>query len=154
VLGVLTRRARPWGALVSVGVGVPVGFYMNLHDDISWPVATGTVIAVSVGTLLLSGLFPSRDPAYRQRVNVFFKRLDTPIPEGEKPSPNPRFEVAMRQVFALALATTGVLFAGLGLLSVHDRSGVLSAAAGGVCLALAAVVFFRTKRLEPVDGRG
>jgi solute:Na+ symporter, SSS family len=154
VLGVLTRRARPWGALVSVGVGVPVGFYLNWHPDISWPAATGTVIAVSVGTLLLSGLFPARDPAYRQRVNEFFTRLDTPIPEGEKPAPDPRFEAAMRHVFALALATTGVLFAGLGLLSVHDWSGALSAAAGGVCLALAAVIPFRTRRLGPVAGPG
>ena len=68
--------------------------------------------------------------------------------------PDPRFEVAIRYVFALALATTGILFAGLGLLSFGDWSGVLSVGAGAVCLALAAVVYFRTRRLGPVAGPG
>ncbi len=152
VLGVLTRWARPWGALASVAVAVPAGFYLNLHPDVSWPVATGTVIVLSVGTLLLSGLFPSRDAAYRRRVDEFFARLATPIAEHDKPDPDPRFEAAVELVFALSLGATGILFAGLGLLSVAEWSGMLAVAAGAVCLALAGAVYFRTRRLGPVAG--
>ncbi|MDY0165634.1 MAG: sodium/solute symporter [Thermoguttaceae bacterium] len=152
VLGVLTRRARPWGALASVVLGCAVGFYLNWHPEVSWPVATGTVIVVSVGTLLLSGLAPSRDNAYRQRVHEFFQRLARPIPEEEKPDPDPRFEVAMRDVFALALGSTGILFAGLGLLSVSEPGGFLSVGAGIVCVALAVVVYLGARRAERLAG--
>jgi solute:Na+ symporter, SSS family len=143
VLGILTRWARPWGALASVVVGVAAGVYLNWHPEVSWPAATSIVILVSIGTLLLSGLVPSADDAYRRRVAEFFRRLATPIPEEDKPVRDPAFEAAVRHVFALALGTTGLLFAGLGVLSVRQAGGTLSVGGGAVCIALAAVPYLR-----------
>ncbi len=147
VFGVLTRRARPWGALLSVVLGVAVGFFLNLHPDVPWPVATIAVIVVSVGTLLLSGLVSPADAQYQRRVNQFFQKLATPIPEEEKPAIEPAFQIAVRHVFALALGATGALFAGLGLMSMDDPGGRLSVGAGVICTALALVIYLRARQV-------
>ncbi|MDZ7618285.1 MAG: sodium/solute symporter [Patescibacteria group bacterium] len=147
VFGILTRHARPWGAMASVVLGVATGFFLNWHPEVSWPVATCTVIAVSVGTLLLSGLMPSNDKQYQQRVEGFFRRLSTPIPEAEKPAVDPAFQAAVRHVFALSLGSTGLMFAGLGLLSVATPGGALSVGAGAICFVLAVIVYFSARRV-------
>ncbi len=148
VLGVLVRRARPWGAFASVIAGVAAGVALNFHSGISWPVATLTVVGVSVGTMLLSGLLPSRNTVYQAKVRAFFSRLETPVSESEKPEPDPRFQVAMRQVFAIALGCTGVLFVGMSLLSIRQLGGILALASGLICLLLTAVVFASVSRLN------
>jgi SSS family transporter len=152
VLGVLVPGMRPWGALVSVLVGVLTGVVLNLHPEVSWPAATLAVIAVSVGTSLLSCLVGSGDPAYRARVRAFFSRLATPVPDDEKPEPEPRLRRALGQIFALALGCTGALFAGMGLLSSVETSGMLAVVSGVACLVLAAVVLRVATRWNPSGG--
>jgi len=111
-------------------------------------VATLTVVGVSEGTMLLSGLLPSRNTVYQAKVRAFFSRLETPVSESEKPEPDPRFQVAMRQVFAIALGCTGVLFVGMSLLSIRQLGGILALASGLICLLLTAVVFASVSRLN------
>jgi solute:Na+ symporter, SSS family len=91
--------------------------------------------------MILSGLFPSRDAAYRQRVADFFQRLSRPLSEAEKPRVDPAFRRALMVVLAAALAGTGLLFVGMGLPSAAEFSGRLTFGAGSGCLILAAAVY-------------
>jgi len=149
VLGILVRRARPWGAFAAVAAGVPTGLILNLHGEVSWPVATLTVIGVSVGMVFLSGLIPSRDPAYRSRVGEFFVRLTTPIAEHEKPQADPVFRHALAMIFTAAFVCTGALFVAMSLPSLGRLSGTLALGAGGISLGLACGIYRLAGRQGP-----
>jgi len=149
VLGILVRRARPWSAFATVLLGVPTGIILNLHTEVSWPVATLTVIAVSVGTMLLSGLIPSRNEAYCRRVAEFFTRLTTPIAERDKPHADPAFRHALAMIFVAAFVCVGVLFLAMGLPSLGRLSGSLALGAGGISLGLAYIVYCLAGRQRP-----
>ncbi|MEN6405164.1 MAG: hypothetical protein ABFC77_01710 [Thermoguttaceae bacterium] len=140
VLGILLHRARPWGALAAVLVGVPTGIVLNLYSGVSWPVATLTVVVVSIGAMLISGLAPSRDAAYRQRVEAFFAKLATPIAKSEKPEIAPAFRRALTSIFVAAFLCTGLLFIVMSLPSIGRLSGSLALVAGGISLGLAFVI--------------
>lgn len=142
VLGILLRRARPWGAFAAIAVGIPLGLFLKLHIGLSTPVNTLTSIVVSVGILLISGLIPSRDPAYIQRVNEFFARLARPIPEDEKPETDPAFQHALVMLFAAAFACTGTLFVSMSLFSIGQFSGWLALTAGVVSLGLSLGIYY------------
>ncbi len=134
VLGILLRRARPWSALATLVVGIATGAFLVYHPEVSWPVATLSVIGVSIGIMVLSCLIPSADTAYRRRVAEFFERLATPIAEDEKPLPDPAFQRSMTIMLAAALGCAGLLFAGMGLASLGQDAGRLAVGAGGLCL--------------------
>lgn len=137
LLGVLFPGPRPWGAFASVLSGVATGIYLNLHPEVSWPLATLAVIGVTIGAMMLSAVVPSSDQAYRRRVAAFFSRLATPLSDEEKPEADPAFRYALALLFGVALAASGLLFAAMSIPSLDEPSGAMSLAAGVVCLALA-----------------
>ena len=147
VLGILVRHPRPWGAVATVVVGVTVGFFLHLHPEVSWEIATLIVIGVTVTTLLISGLVPCRDAGYRQRVDEFFQRLSTPVREEDKPVADPAFQRALAILLATALAAVGVLFLAMSVPSVGQLSGLLAIGSGLVCLLLALLVYMAAKRM-------
>jgi hypothetical protein len=150
VLGVVVRRPRPWGAVAAVAVGVSAGLVLHYHPEISWEAATLIVIGLTIATLLLSGLVPSRNPRYRERVDAFFARLSRPVGEDEKPVTEPGFRYALAVLLAIALGAAGVLFVAMGLPSVSQLSGQLAVGAGLVCVLLAIVVF--RNRIAKTEG--
>ncbi|HUT89366.1 MAG TPA: sodium/solute symporter [Thermoguttaceae bacterium] len=141
VMGIVLRPPRPWGAIAAVLVGVAAGVVLNLHPEVSWPWATLTVIGLTLATLLVSGLIPSRDAGYRQRVDDLFARLATPVADDEKPVPEPGFRRALTVLLAVALAAAGALFVAMSLPSLGELSGMLALTAGLVCCSLALFVF-------------
>jgi len=144
VMGVLLRRARPWGVLATVLVGVSLGVYLNYHPEVDWPAATLAVIGVSLATMFVSGLIPRRDAAYHRRVAEFFQRLATPLREEDKPQVDAAFRRSLTVMLAAALAGTGVLFVAMAIPSAGMFSGQLALASGAGCLVLAAVVYARS----------
>jgi Na+/proline symporter len=146
LLGILLPGPRPWGTFASVLAGVGVGVYLNLHPEVSWPLATLVVIGVTIGAMLLSAAVPSRDTTYRERVSEFFRRLATPLREDETPRADPRFRYALAVLLSVALAASGLLFAGMSLLSIRELSGQLAMASGVVCLAVAGAVLYTARR--------
>ena len=146
VLGIVVRPPRPWGAIAAVVVGVAAGVVLNSHPEVSWASATLIVIGLTVATLLVSGLIPSRDCKYRQRVDALFARLSTPVGEHEKPVPEPGFRRALMVLLAVALAAAGALFVAMSLPSLRELSGLLALAAGLVCSLLALFIFHVARR--------
>jgi len=158
VMGILTRWSRPAGAMLSIITGLATGITLTMihpHVDwaitenrqLWWAVTTMAVIVVSIGTMLLSALFPVGSEAYRRRVDGFFKQLRTPIREEDKPDPDPRLRIPVRHIYTIALASTGAMFVGFGLWSVGEPGGRMSVLAGVICCGLALFIFVRTLQI-------
>lgn len=150
VLGIVVRPPRPWGAIAAVVVGVAAGVVLGAHAEVSWASATLIVIVLSVATLLVSGLIPSRNARYRKRVDALFARLSTPVADDEKPVPDPGFRRALTVLLAVALAAAGALFVAMSLPSLGKLSGLLTLAAGLVCSLSAFFIFYVARTLARV----
>jgi SSS family transporter len=158
VLGVLLRRPQPWGALATVVTGVGLGLYLNAHKEVSWEAATLIEISACVAVFVASGLVPSRDAAYRDRVNAFFRKLATPIGAVAQTREKAGFQQAMTRLYAVALGVTGVLFVGMSIPSAGQMSGNMALLAGILCLVIAAVLVRKSNqspasRYQPEEER-
>ena len=83
---------------------------------------------------------------YQQNVSGLFVKLATPLTEAQKPSDNWGFQKAMNRLYAVALLVTGVLFVVMSIPSIKNTSGMSSMVAGIICLFLAGVMFFITRK--------
>jgi SSS family transporter len=142
IFGVIWRRFKPWGAVVSMITGVAAGFVMQNNAGMSWEAATFWQMLWCVAVMLISTLGELKDLGYARRVAEFFKLLDTPVVVDHSGDQGAR--VVMR-LFTLALGLSGVLFIVMSLFSIRELSGQLTLAAGVMCtaLAVAAVLYLR-----------
>ena len=147
VLGIVLKRPRPWGALATVFGGMILGLFLNSQPNLSWEMATLIEIIACIAIYLVSGLIPSADQAYIQRVEAFFRKLATPLTESEKPKVDHDFVRVMNRLYAVALVVTGLLFAAMSLPSLRVTSGQLAFGAGILCLV--AAIFLWTKNASP-----
>ena len=143
VLGIVLKRPRPWGALATVLGGMILGLALNSQENLSWEMSTLIEIIVCVAIYLVSGIIPSRDAAYVQRVGAFFRKLATPLTELEKPKIDPGFIRVMNRLYAVALVVTGLLFTVMSIPSIQAASGQLAFAAGFLCLFIAVFLWTR-----------
>ncbi len=147
VLGIVLKRPLPWGALATVFGGMILGLFLNSQPNLSWEMATLIEIIACIAIYLVSGLIPSADQAYIQRVEAFFRKLATPLTESEKPKVDHDFVRVMNRLYAVALVVTGLLFAAMSLPSLRVTSGQLAFGAGILCLI--AAIFLWTKNASP-----
>ncbi len=142
VLGIVLKKPQPWGALATVVVGIITGLILNYQPQISWQAGTLIEILVCIVIFLLSGLFQTKNPVYRQNVAILFTKLETPLTEAQKPVENRGFQKAMNKLYAVALLVTGGLFVVMSIPSIKNTSGMSSMIAGAVCLVLAGIMYF------------
>lgn len=147
IFGILLRRPQPWGALLTVIVGIVAGLVLNQTPQISWEAATLIEIALCMAVFLLSGLIKSRNPEYLERVRIFFQRLATPVPEKDKPATQSVFLTSVAYLFAVALGSTGILFMGMSIPSVSDISGQLAMGCGILCIVTAGILWVSSKKV-------
>lgn len=139
MFGMLWRRPRPRGVVVSIIMGIASGFLLNSIPGLSWESATFCQVLVCVGILALSGFGESPCAEYRQRVTAFFNRLAVPVSESEEGvDASPHGHWAIMVLFAIALALSGILFVGISLFSLRLRGGQYTLCAGLICCAAAA----------------
>jgi hypothetical protein len=141
-----------------VVTGVGLGLYLNAHKEVSWEAATLIEISACVAVFVASGLVPSRDAAYRDRVNAFFRKLATPIGAVAQTREKAGFQQAMTRLYAVALGVTGVLFVGMSIPSAGQMSGNMALLAGILCLVIAAVLVRKSNqspasRYQPEEER-
>ena len=146
VAGIVIRRVRPLGAVASVVIGVAVAFFLNAHPEVSWEAATLIVIAVSLAVLFFPTPGPAASADYRERVERFFRRLHTPVPERDKPVADPGFRRALVLLLSIAFGCTGILYVTMSLPSLAVLSGGLTLGAGVLCLAGAGVCYAYYRR--------
>ena len=143
IFGLLLRKPQPWGALATLFLGTGLGFALNLNKAISWEMATLIEIAFCVAVFVISGLFPSNDAGYNNRVSAFFHKLTVPvIPEAESKDED-HFKGAIRLMYGIAFGLTGLMFVVMGFPSRSLLSGQLAVGAGVLCLLLSFVLWYR-----------
>ncbi len=149
VFGIILKRPQPWGALATVIVGVVLGLILNGIPSLSWEMATLIEILVCVGIFLISGIIKQGDGAYVERINAFFKKINTPIEESEKPVEDYGFQQSMNKLYAVALFVTGSLFIIMSIPSLGVMSGKSSLTAGVLCIVFSVIFwFFNRKKKE------
>ncbi|TCC88753.1 sodium transporter [Pedobacter frigiditerrae] len=141
ILGVLLKRPSPVGAIATVVVGIITGLILNSTSSISWELGTLIEIMVCVTVFLASGIKKSPDAGYLQRVKAFFMKINTPLREDQKPIEDWSFQRSMNRLYAIALLVVGLLFMGMSVPSISDKSGMSSFVAGIICIVLAAIMW-------------
>jgi solute:Na+ symporter, SSS family len=145
IFGILLRKPQPWGALATLIVGTGVGFILNANKAISWEVATLIEMAVCIIIFIASGLFPSKDEAYNQKVAAFFHKLTIPFKPAAETAENDKFMDAIKMMYGIAFGLTGVMFVIMGFPSIDAISGKLAIGSGLACIAVTAFLFFKKK---------
>ncbi len=149
VLGLLYPKTNSVGALFTVVTGILVGFILNLTDGLSWEIATLFQIISCIVVFFVSGALLDATPEYRERVRAFFRRLETPLSAEEVGSTDASFTRALANLFAIAVAASGLLFSAMSLPSIGLKSGNIALGIGLTCLVLAvAIKWFGTGTLS------
>ena len=148
MFGLVLRKPNPVSAILTIIVGIITGLVLNLSEGVSWEIATLTEIGVCMGTFVISGLIKKNDPRYQERVNEFFKKINTPLKKEEIPVIDPKFKKAISLVFAISLGLCGLLFSLMSIPSISLLSGKLSMGGGIVCLLLSMFFFIRIVRVK------
>ena len=145
VLGIISRKPSPRGALLTVVLGAVAGIILNSFPSVfSWEMATLTETVFCLAVFYGSGLQKFKNREYLERVNQLFKRLHREI---EKvPGIDVNFKRALSILYITSLAVAGILFIGMGLPAVKELSGLLAVICGITCLAIGAVMWISTKK--------
>jgi hypothetical protein len=142
LFGVLLKKANATGAALSLILGVITGLILNYLPEVSWQVATFTTIVVCIISFLASSFWTRRNAAAQERIDAFFRKLQQPISNEEKPVIAGEFQRVLLLLFIIALGATGILFLVMSYPSAAQYSGKLAMLAGGICVALAGLLYF------------
>lgn len=142
LFGVLLKKANATGAALSLILGVITGLILNYLPEVSWQVATFTTIVVCIISFLASSFWTRRNAAAQERIDAFFRKLQQPISNEEKPAIAGEFQRVLLLLFIIALGATGILFLVMSYPSAAQYSGKLAMLAGGICVALAGLLYF------------
>ena len=146
IFGILLRKPQPWGALATLFLGTILGFILNMNKAISWEVATLIEIAFCVVIFIVSGLFPSKDTSYNQKVSAFFHKLTVPfVPEADNADQD-LFKDAIKLMYGIAFGLTGLMFVIMGFPSRSMLSGQLALVAGVLCLILSFILWKQARK--------
>ena len=133
VLGIITRKASPHGALYTVIFGAVAGTILNSFPSVfSWEMATLIETALCLIIFFGSGCQTIKNSDYQERVKTLFIRLQTKITD--IPSIDKNFKKALSVLYVTSLIVSGVLFIGIGLPAINEMSGILSVFSGITCL--------------------
>jgi len=150
IFSVLIRKAHAQGAILSLVLGVTAGLILNFLPGVSWQFATFLTICVCIIAFLLPSLWSHRPIGEEKRIQAFFTRLSTPIPEIAKPEITPGFSRALLKLFVLALGGVGILIVAMSIPGRAENGGKLALVGGGICLMLAAILFFLIAKKKSV----
>ena len=153
VMGILFKRPKAWGAVASLVIGVVTGLVLNYLPAFSWEISTLLAIAVCLLVFFVSGYLGQRAPEKQRTIDRFFTRLRTPVPREEQPIIEPTFYRSIQLLFAIALASTGLLFVGMSLPSVNLLSGQLTLTVGFICCVLGLTFYWVSRRKKPMSVR-
>lgn len=162
VFGVILWKPKAWGALTTLFGGVILGFIMNYYyvkndyfqihaagtviEEVRWAIATIIEMSFCIVVFAFSGLFPSKNEDYNNRVTAFFHKLTVPfMPEAESPDAD-SFKNAIKLMYGIAFGLTGGMFLIMGFPSRTLLSGQLAILAGALCLCVAAFLYFKKNK--------
>lgn len=147
IFGLLFKKPKPIGAVLTVIFGCLSGLILNAVPAISWEVATLIEILICAMVFLLSGFVKIDNPNYQESVTSFFTKIETPLLKSQIPNIDPGFKAALSKLFALALGLSGILFMGMGSISLGQFSGNIAVIAGVICLIMGIIIYWTGSRI-------
>jgi hypothetical protein len=146
VLGIISRKATPGGALYTVIFGAAAGIVLNSFPSVfTWEAATLIETALCLVIFYGSSLKQMKDVKYKERVVALFTRLNNKCTDITMIDAN--FQRALSTLYAVSLGISGVLFVAMGLPAIATLSGVLSVLSGLVCFLTGIVLWLSPKRI-------
>lgn len=149
IFGIIFKKPRPLGAIATVIVGIGLGLILNGMSDLSWELATLIEIVICFLIFFGSGWFVSKSLDYKNRVEEFFKQLDTPLRKDEIPEISGQFQHMLFLVFIFALAISGLLIFGMAMFSLGTLGSTIAIYGAIFLMLLAVILFFYYKKTKP-----
>lgn len=146
VLGIVSRYPNKTSAINTIFVGIVAGIVLNMLPSVSWEMAT----LIETVLCLLIYYYPSlvrNKKMLSDDEKEFFKLVETPIREEEKPIISSQYIRALFYLFIFSMLVSGVLFSAISIPSMDTAGGCYGFGAGILCL-LAAVVIFIVYKLK------
>lgn len=144
VLGIISRKPSPRGALLTVVLGAIAGIILNSFPSVfSWEMATLIETVFCIAIFYGSGVQKFTDTDYLERVKILFTRLHQKITD--IPVIDPNFKKALTVLYIASLIVSGALFIGMGLPAISELSGALSVGSGITCFVIGAMMWITSK---------
>ena len=144
ILGIIARSPTQNSSIATIVVGVVVGLVINMIPQISWELGTLIEMAVCVAIYYYPVLSKSR--VYSEAEKLLFKKIETPIPENEKPDISPAYIRSLVYLFVFSMIVAGLLFGGMSAPSIDTTGGLYGVIAGALCVLSAFAIFFVYKK--------
>lgn len=148
IMGILVRKPDSSASIATIFTGVTVGLILNLIPSISWEWATLIESALCFVVYFIPS-FKKRSALKDQEVDQFFKLIETPIAEADKPKISPEYIRAIVWLFVFSLATAGILFVVMSIPTIRTDGGFYSCMAGVSCLVgslLLAIIYLKKNK--------
>lgn len=146
VLGIVSRRPNKASAIYTILVGIVAGIILNMLPSVSWEMATLIETAICLLVYYYPLLVRSKK-AMSEDEKTFFKLVETPIREEDKPVISSQYIRALFYLFIFSMVVSGVLFSAISIPSIDTTGGQYGFMAGILCL-LAAIVIFIVYKLK------
>lgn len=140
VLGILFKKTNSIGAFFTVIAGIFSGLIMSVFTSLAWETATFIQMLTCVAVFFGSGYIFRSKAGYKERVDEFFQKVETPLRTDEISQTDPAFQRALTNLFSVIIAASGLLFCGMSLPSIEQNSGKVGLTIGIVCIILAVVI--------------
>lgn len=145
VLGIVSRRPDKHSAVYTIWVGIVAGIVLNMLPMVSWEVATLIEIILCLVIYYYPSLFGKKQKTTVENELAFFRLVDTPIREEDKPVISPQYIHALFYLFVFSILVSGVMFSALSIPSLETDGGRYGFIAGILCLVAATVIYIMYK---------
>ena len=125
-------------------MGVVLGIILNMLPIVSWEVATLIEIVACLLIYYYPALLRRRENPGKD-VDDFFRLLEAPIKEENKPLISPQYIRALVYLFVFSMVASGIMFTSMSFPSLDTKGGQYGLVAGILCLAAAVVIFVMYK---------
>ncbi len=139
VLGIVSKTPDKNSAIATIVVGVVLGLILNMVPQISWEVATLVEILACLAIYYYPLFLKNRK--YSEAELLLFKKIETPIPDGEKPVVSPEYVRSLVRLFVFSMIVSGLLFGGMSIPSVSEKGGIYGVCAGAICILAAFAIY-------------
>jgi Na+/proline symporter len=147
LFGIIFKKPNSKAAIATILIGAASGIVLNAIHTIPWEWATLIEILICTATYFIPGFFLKRSDEHKKNVDLFFKTMNTPIKESDKPSISFEYKQSMVYIFIFAFIVSGILFMSMSFFSFHLLSGKLGVLASIICLAGAIILWIYYKKI-------
>lgn len=140
ILGTVSRKPNMNSSIYTIVVGIITGIVLNMIPQISWEIAT----LIEIILCLLIYYYPAlmkMKRTYTEQEVTFFRLVNTPISEDDKPNISPQYVRALVYLFIFSMVVSGLMFSGMSIPSIETNGGMYGFIAGIFCLFCSAAIY-------------